>query len=73
MAPEADAWFLGNTVGIRIDGAKKLLDFLRDLLVARQDALTWLDVMLHFRLHSYPPRTLEINTYGMGKFRLGGV
>jgi hypothetical protein len=52
MAPEADARFLGNALGIRIDGAKKLLDFLRDLRIAVQDPFTWLDVMLHFPLHS---------------------
>jgi hypothetical protein len=48
------------------------LDFLRDLRIAMHDTLTWLDVMLHFRLHSYEPRTFDTNTYGVGKFRFGG-
>ena len=52
MPAKAKAGLLGDAFGIGIQGAKKLLDLLRGLLIAVQDALTWLDVMSHFRLHS---------------------
>jgi hypothetical protein len=44
---EADAGLFGNTVGIRVDGPQKTLDFLPHLFIARLDAVTWLDVVAH--------------------------
>jgi hypothetical protein len=56
MAAETETGFLGCAVGIGIDGEKKFLNLVRGLLVALRNALTWLDVMLHFRLHPHSPR-----------------
>ena len=56
---EADAWFLGGPGGVGIDGPEKMPDLLfnlirvnLDLLRARRDGLAWLDLGVHFRLHS---------------------
>ncbi|MFZ0774815.1 MAG: hypothetical protein WCA49_16845 [Candidatus Sulfotelmatobacter sp.] len=84
MAAEAEPGFFGNALGIRIDGAQKFLDLLRNLFIAVRDALTWLDVMWHFRLHSHSPEklaraskkaatTVHLNTHEAGKFRFGGT
>jgi hypothetical protein len=56
MSTEAEAGFFGNAVRIGVDSAKKLLDLLRGLLIAVQDALMRLDVMLHLRLHLHSLR-----------------
>lgn len=54
MLLEADAGFLGDAGGIGIEGPQKILDLLTDLdlLTAVYDDLPWLDLVLHFRLHS---------------------
>ena len=57
MLAEADAGFFGDALGIGSYSPKKLLDILGGLLIAVWVALTWLDVMLHFRLHSHSPRS----------------
>jgi len=56
---EADAWFLGGAGGVGIDGPEKIPDLLLnlillnlDLLTARRDSLAWIDLGVHFRLHS---------------------
>jgi hypothetical protein len=55
---KSEARFFGDAGRIGVDGAEKFLDFLCYLLLARLTALTWLDVMLHFRLQlSLTPKT----------------
>jgi hypothetical protein len=56
---EADARFFGDAGGVGIEGLKKIVDFLLDLDVmdldlhiGRWDDLPWLDLVVHFRLHS---------------------
>jgi hypothetical protein len=49
---EADARFFRDASGIGIQGPEKILDIHLHLLVARWDGFTWLDVVVHFRLHS---------------------
>jgi hypothetical protein len=51
MLAEGYAGFFGDSLGIGSHSPKKLLDILGGLLIAVWVALTWLDVMLHFRLH----------------------
>jgi hypothetical protein len=58
VSAETNAGFLGNTVGIGVEGLKKLLDLFRSLLIAQRLALTWLDVMMHLRLHPAHPKYL---------------
>ncbi len=60
---EANARILGHTAGIGVEGSKKLLDlfsglFIPGLFIARRFALTWLDVMMHLRLHRAHPKYL---------------
>ena len=58
MLAETDTGFVGNAVGIGVDGSKKLLDLFRGFLIAQQLALTWLDVMMHLRIHPAHPEYL---------------
>ncbi len=58
MSPETNARFLGHTVGIGVESSKKLLDLFRGLLITHRLALTWLDVVMHFRLHPAHPKYL---------------
>jgi hypothetical protein len=55
---EADAGLFGYSRGVGIEGLEKILDLLLDLDFpnARGNDHTWLDVALHFRLHSCPSR-----------------
>jgi hypothetical protein len=56
MPMEAEPGFLGNTVRVGVYCPKKFLDLFRGLLIAPLGALTWLDVVFHFRLHLHSPR-----------------
>ena len=63
MSPETNVRFLGHTLRIGVEGSKKLLDLfsgllIRGLFIAQPLALTWLDVMMHFRLHPAHPKYL---------------
>jgi hypothetical protein len=60
---EAHARLLSQALGIGIEGSKKLLNLfsgllIRGLFVAQRLALTWLDVMVHLRLHPAHPKYL---------------
>ncbi len=59
MLVKSKARFLGDAGRIGVDSAEKLLDFLCNLFLARRGTLTWLDVMLHFRLHSRLPQKTQ--------------
>ena len=88
MLVEGDARFLGGAGGVGIEGPEKILDFLTDLdlLTAVYDDLPWLNLILHFRLHSltHPqrsvaraseeaaPRAAFLNTYATVKFLFWG-
>ncbi|MGB7600010.1 MAG: hypothetical protein WBM24_06875 [Candidatus Sulfotelmatobacter sp.] len=56
MSLETKARFFGHTVRIGVEGSKKLLDLFRGLLIPQRLALTWLDVVMHFRLHPAHPK-----------------
>ena len=66
MLVEADAGFFSDAGGIGIQGVKKALNFLPDLLANERDrhtawcnALPWLDRVVHFPLYpAYPQRNL---------------
>ena len=79
---ERDAGFLRDAGGIGIDRPEKILDLLLHLALDDLDlaSLWWgdlprLDLVLHFRLHSYHPRRatriVVVNTWGTDKFRCG--
>jgi hypothetical protein len=67
MLVEADAGLLGNACGVGIQGVKKTLNLLPDLLADEGDrrtawcnALPWLDRVLHFPLYpACPQRNLS--------------
>jgi hypothetical protein len=59
MLLEADARFSGETLRIGINRPEKTLDFPPNLLIARLEALTWLDVVARSRLHSCSPENLN--------------
>ena len=52
MLLESEAWLFRNAGGIGVDSLEKALDFRLDLLMARWGDLRWLDVSVHFSLHS---------------------
>ncbi len=58
VLPEADTGFFRDAGGVGIYGLEKILDLLKDLDLptALRGDRTWLDVTLHFRLHSCSPR-----------------
>ena len=60
MSPETNVRFLGHTLRIGVEGSKKLLDLFNGLFIEAllRIALTWLDVMMHFRLHPAHPKYL---------------
>lgn len=62
VTAETDTWFCGGAVGVRIESAKKYFNLFRNLLIAVKDALTWLHVMLRFRLHLHTPTTCPATT-----------
>jgi len=56
---EADAGFLGGSVGVGSDGPEKIPDLLLNLILvnlallrARGNGLAWLELVVHSRLHS---------------------
>lgn len=62
---EADARFLRDAGRIGIERVEKTLYLRLDLLVARWDDDTWLDVAVHFRLHScFIPEKLSLSFQG---------
>jgi hypothetical protein len=48
---EGDAGLFGGAGRVGIEGVEKVLDLLMDLRIRRDD-LAWLDLVVHFRLHS---------------------
>lgn len=62
VTAETGAWFCGGAVGVGIERAKKYSDLFRNLLIAMEDALTWLHVTLRFQLHLHTPTTCAATT-----------
>jgi hypothetical protein len=59
MLLESEARLFRDAGRVGVDGLEKALDFRLDLLMARRSDLRWLDVNVHFPLHSltYPQTT----------------
>ena len=53
---EADAGLFGGVGGIGFQCQEKILDFLPHLRITQHD-IPWLDLTVHFRLHSNYPRS----------------
>jgi hypothetical protein len=50
---EADAGFFGDASGIGIESLEKVLDLLLDLPTGQRADLSWLNLLVHPRLHPY--------------------
>jgi len=69
---EADAGFLGGSVGVGSDGPEKIPDLLLNLILvnlallrARGNSLAWLELVVRFRLHScLSPENLSASFQG---------
>jgi hypothetical protein len=61
---EADAWFFHSARRIGIKRVEKISNFQPCLFVARLHSFTWLDVVMHFRLHAAHPENLTLASKG---------
>lgn len=89
-----DVWFFGSACGVGLEGLEKIVDlflglfdlnlFDMNLSAGWRDGLAWLDLVVHFPLHSLSspeqlysifkprPTSSAINPWVGDKFRLGG-